>query len=78
MRFVRFSCVRHPVDILYVSVDVRSTLVVERLTSGQQNNLRSKPCLIIITDVNMTSKRAVLQKVTVLLNLTTEKKVLLE
>ena len=25
VRFVRFSCVRHPVGILYVSVDVRST-----------------------------------------------------
>ena len=25
MRFVRFLCARHPVDILYVSVDVRST-----------------------------------------------------
>ena len=23
--FVRFSCVRHPIGILYVSVDVRST-----------------------------------------------------
>ena len=28
VRFVRFSCVRHPVGILYVSVDVRSTSVV--------------------------------------------------
>ena len=28
MRFVRFSCVRHPVGILYVFVDVRSTCVV--------------------------------------------------
>ena len=27
MRFVRFSCVRHPVGIRYVSVDVRSTCV---------------------------------------------------
>ena len=32
-----------------------------------------KSCLIIVTDVNMTSKRAFLQKVTVLLNSTTEK-----
>ena len=38
-----------------------------------QNNLRRNPCLIIVTDVNMTSKRAFLQKVTVLLNSTTEK-----
>ena len=37
------------------------------------NNLRRKACLIIVNDVNMTSKRAFLQKVTVLLNLTTEK-----
>ena len=34
MRIVRFSCVRHPLGILYVSVDVRSTFVVERSTSG--------------------------------------------
>ena len=33
-----------------------------------------KTCLIIVTDVNMTSKRAFLQKVTVLLNSTTKKK----
>ena len=32
-----------------------------------------KTCLIIVTDVNMTSKRAFLQKVTVLLNSMTEK-----
>ena len=38
-----------------------------------QNNLRRKPSLIIVTDVNMTLKRAFLQKVTVLLNSTTEK-----
>ena len=37
----------------------------------------SKTCLIIVTDVNMTSKRAFLQKVTVLLNSTTEKGVYL-
>ena len=39
-----------------------------------QNNLQRKPSLIIATDVNMTLKRAFLQKVTVLLNSTTEKK----
>ena len=39
-----------------------------------QNNLRRKPSLIIVTDVNMTLKRAFLQKVTVLLNSTTEKR----
>ena len=38
-----------------------------------QNNLRRKPSLIIVTDINMTLKRAFLQKVTVLLNSTTEK-----
>ena len=38
-----------------------------------QNNLRRKPSLIIATDVNTTLKQAFLQKVTVLLNLTTEK-----
>ena len=32
-----------------------------------------KPCWIIVTDVNMTSERAFLQKVTVLLNSMTEK-----
>ena len=32
-----------------------------------------KTCLIIVTDVNMTSKRAFLQTITVLLNLTTKK-----
>ena len=30
-----FSCVGHPEGILYVSVDVRSTRVVKRSTSGQ-------------------------------------------
>ena len=39
-----------------------------------QNNLRRKPSLIIVTDFNMTLKRAFLQKVTVLLNSTTEKR----
>ena len=39
-----------------------------------QNNLRRKPSLIIVTDVNMTLKQAFLQKVTVLLNSTTKKK----
>ena len=39
-----------------------------------QNNLRRKPNLIIVTDVDMTLKRAFLKKVTVLLNSTTEKK----
>ena len=34
MRFVWFPCARHPVDILYVSVDVCSTWVVEQSTSG--------------------------------------------
>ena len=34
MRFVRFSCVRHPVGILYVSLDVRSSWAVEPSTSG--------------------------------------------
>ena len=28
VRFVRFSCIRHPVGILYVSINVRSTSVV--------------------------------------------------
>ena len=39
-----------------------------------QNNLRRKPSLIIVTDVNMTLKQAFLQKVTVLLNSATEKR----
>ena len=39
-----------------------------------QNNLRRKPSLIIVTDVNMTLKRAFLQKVTVLLNSTAKKR----
>ena len=43
-----------------------------------KKKLRRKTCLIIVTDVNMTSKRAFIQKVTVLLNSTTEKGVLLE
>ena len=34
MWFVRFSCVRHPVGILYVSLDVRSSWAVEPSTSG--------------------------------------------
>ena len=38
-----------------------------------QNNLQGKSRLIIITDVNMTSKRAFLQKVTFLLNSTTKR-----
>ena len=43
-----------------------------------QNNFRRKPSLISVADVNMTLKRAFLQKVTVLLNSTTKKGVLLE
>ena len=39
-----------------------------------QNNLRRKTGLIIVTDVNMTSKRNFFKKVTVLLNSTTEKR----
>ena len=35
--------------------------------------MRRNTCLIIVTDVNMTSKRAFLQKVKVLLTSTTEK-----
>ena len=50
-------------------------LLCQQVTN-KQNNLRRKTCLIIVTDVKMTSKRAILQKVTVLLM--TEKKVLLE
>ena len=38
-----------------------------------QNDLKRKSSLIIITDVNMTSKRAFLQIVTFLLNSTTKK-----
>ena len=38
-----------------------------------QNDLQRKSSLIIITDVNMTSKRAFLQKVTFLLNPTTQR-----
>ena len=38
-----------------------------------QNNLGRKTCLIIVSDVNMTSKRAFLQKVTVLLTSSAEK-----
>ena len=47
-------------------------------SDSSQNNLRRKTCLIIVTDVNMTSKRAFLQKVKVLLASTTENGVLLE
>ena len=39
-----------------------------------QNNLRRKPSLIIVTDVNMTLKRAFLEKVTVLLSSKIEKR----
>ena len=39
-----------------------------------QNSLRRKPSLIIVTEINMTLKRAFLQKVTLLLNSTTEKR----
>ena len=38
-----------------------------------QNDMQRKSSLIIITDVNMTSKRAFLQKVTLLLNSTTQR-----
>ena len=38
-----------------------------------QNDLQRKSSLIIITDVNMMSKRAFLQKVTFLLNSTTQR-----
>ena len=38
-----------------------------------QNDLQRKSSLIIITDVNMTSKRAFLKKVTFLLNSTTKR-----
>ena len=43
-----------------------------------QNDLQRKSSLIIITDVNMTSERAFLQKVTNLLNSTTKNEVLFE
>ena len=43
-------------------------------SDSSQDNLRRKICLIIVTDVNMTSKRAFLQTVTVVLISTTEKK----
>ena len=36
MRLVRFSCVKHPVAIIYVSVDVRSSYVV----NGQLQNVK--------------------------------------
>ena len=42
-------------------------------TDSLQNNVRRKPSLIIVTDVNMTLKRAFFQKVTVLLDSMTEK-----
>ena len=42
-------------------------------SDSYQDNLQKKTCLIIVTDVNMTSKRGFLQKVTVLLTSTTEK-----
>ena len=38
-----------------------------------QNDLQRKSSLIIITDVNMTSKRAFLPKVTILLNSTNQR-----
>ena len=39
-----------------------------------QNNLRRKPNLIIVTDVNMTLNEHFFKKITVLLNSTTEKR----
>ena len=44
-------------------------------SDSYQNNLRRNPCLI---NVNMTSKQAFHQEVTVLLNSTAKKEVLLE
>ena len=43
------------------------------INDSYQNNLGRKTCLIIVSDVNMTSKRAFLQKVTVLLTSSAEK-----
>ena len=40
----------------------------------KKNNLRRKTCSIIVTGVNITSKRAFLQKVTALLTSTTGKR----
>ena len=48
------------------------------INDSLQNNLRRKLSLIIVTDVNLTLKRAFLQNVTGLLNSTTEKGVLIE
>ena len=52
-------------------------LLCQQVTHNK-NNLRRKTCLIIVTDVNMTSKRAFLQKEMVLLNSMTEKGALLQ
>ena len=80
---------RHGVD---VNNDVTTTKAIRRVndkmfkcfdtsmstSDSLQNNLRRKPSLIIVTDVNMKLKRAFLQKEMVLLNSTTKKGVLLE
>ena len=47
--------------------------ISEPISDLLQNDLQRKSSLIIFTDVNMTSKRAFLQKVTFLQNSTTKR-----
>ena len=49
------------------------TLLCQQMTHNKTICKGKHVCLIIVTDVNMTSKRAFLQKVKVLLTSTTEK-----
>ena len=69
---------RHGVD---VSDGVTTTKALRRVNEKMiflcqqvthKNNLQRETCSIILTDVNIASKRAFLQKVTVLLKSTTE------
>ena len=53
VRFVRFPCVRHPVGILYVSVDVRSTRINYR--TGNRVPGTSTACALCDHSTNVLS-----------------------
>ena len=55
MRFVRFSCPRHSVDILYVSVDVCLTRVVER--SGHVTVKTDEYCMLNRQEMHITEAK---------------------
>ena len=69
MRFIRFSCIQHSVGILYVSVDVRSTLIVNgQLQEGIRELFKRKASFILLTSVFTFSAYYELSRSTVALS----------